>query len=221
MTDGDPLHSSPQEKLFSSEEVAGHLNLSADALQRMSARFSRYLSPHAAQDTPAYTTADIAALVAVQKLLAQGYNDDQVNRYLTPVRMEDSPPVASTLTHAANGHEAPSTAGDSFLPVLSEILNTIVSNQEALLNAQATLREMANVVVQDNFNLKDDNRKLRERMLELERVLAEYQRREETRKERLESRLRAVEGTVGALQQQLAQLVQLYRTQSKRGGWFG
>ena len=135
--------------------------------------------------------------------------------------MEDSPPVASTLTHAANGHEAPSTAGDSFLPVLSEILNTIVSNQEALLNAQATLREMANVVVQDNFNLKDDNRKLRERMLELERVLAEYQRREETRKERLESRLRAVEGTVGALQQQLAQLVQLYRTQSKRGGWFG
>jgi hypothetical protein len=220
MTDGAPQPSSPHERLFSSEEVAGHLNLSADALQRMSARFSRYLSSHASQEAPAYTNADIAALVAVQKLLAQGYNDDQVNRYLTPLRMEDSAHAAPALAHTANGQDAP-TAGDSFLPVLSEILNTIVSNQEALLNAQATLREMANVVVQDNFNLKDDNRKLRERMLELERVLAEYQRREETRKERLESRLRAVEGTVGALQQQLAQLVQLYRTQSKRGGWFG
>ena len=100
------------------------------------------------------------------------------------------------------------------------ILNTIVSNQEALLNAQGHAARDGERRCQDNFNLKDDNRKLRERMLELERP-GEYQRREETRKERLESRLRAVEGTVGALQQQLAQLVQLYRTQSKRGGWFG
>ncbi len=87
-------------------------------------------------------------------------------------------------------------ADDAFLPILSEILRTIVSNQEAILNAQGMMRDMTNVVVQDNFNLKDDNRKLRERMLEMERVVAEYQRREETRKERLEGRLRAVEGTV-------------------------
>ena len=220
MTDGDPLKSSPNEIVFSPDEVADHLNVSADALDRMSVRFSRYLSAHVAGESPTYTTADIAALVAVQKLLAQGYNDDQVNRYLTPLRKDDGKHAPSALTHAADGQEA-RMADDAFLPALSEILNTIVSNQEALLNAQAMLREMANVVVQDNFNLKDDNRKLRERMLELERVLAEYQRREETRKERLEGRLRAVESTVGALQQQLAQLVQLYRTQSKRSGWFG
>ena len=80
---------------------------------------------------------------------------------------------------------------------------------------------MIGVIVHDNFNLKDENRKLRERMLEMERALAEYQRREETRKERMENRLRALEGTVGALQQQVAQLVQLYRQQRKpRRGWF-
>src|SRR5690606_40696480 len=55
------------------------------------------------------------------------------------------------------------------------------------------------VVVQDNFNLKDENRKLRDRMLEMERALAEYQRREETRKERMEGRMRALEAMVGAL----------------------
>lgn len=220
MADGDSQQLSPQEMLFSAEEVADHLNLPADALLRMSVRYARYLSPNAAADSPSFTNADIAALVAVQKLLAQGYTDEQVNRYLTPLHRDGRDASPAAIPHTANGKDGP-TADAAFLPVLTEILNTIVSNQEALLNAQATLREMANVVVQDNFNLKDDNRKLRERMLELERVLAEYQRREETRKERLEGRLRAVEGTVGALQQQLAQLVQLYRTQSKRGGWFG
>ena len=233
MTDSAPLKPNPHEPnphgmVFSPVEVADHLNVSADALQRMSTRFARYLSAQTAQATPSYTSADIAALVAVQKLLAQGYDDEQINQSLTPLRkdnhkngdQQEDEHALSALTHALSGREA-DMADDAFLPILSEILRTIVSNQEAILNAQGMMRDMTNVVVQDNFNLKDDNRKLRERMLEMERVVAEYQRREETRKERLEGRLRAVEGTVGALQQQLAQLVQLYRTQSKRSGWFG
>ena len=64
-----------------------------------------------------------------------------------------------------------------------------------------------------------ENRKLRDRMLELERVLAEYQRREETRKERMENRLRALEGTVAALQQQIVQMVQIQRQPKRRGWW--
>jgi regulator of replication initiation timing len=88
-----------------------------------------------------------------------------------------------------------------------------------MLNNQTSMREIVGVVVQDNFNLKGENRKLRERMLELERTLAEYQRREETRKERLESRLRALEGTVGGLQHQIAQIVQLLRKRRRRFFW--
>jgi E3 ubiquitin-protein ligase DOA10 len=121
--------------------------------------------------------------------------------------------LASTQAEYPVGNANPQT--------VSEILNTIVSSQEAVLNSQATVRDMIGVIVHDNFNLKDENRKLRERMLEMERALAEYQRREETRKERMENRLRALEGTVGALQQQVAQLVQLYRQQRRRRrGWF-
>ncbi len=89
MTDSAPSQSNSHEPnlhemVFSPDEVADHLNVSADALQRMSTRFARYLSAQAAQTAPAYTSADIAALVAVQKLLAQGYDDEQINQSLTP-----------------------------------------------------------------------------------------------------------------------------------------
>ena len=221
MGDGETMQSNPHEVVFSFDEVTDHLNVTGGALHRLSERFSRYLSFRVAEDKPTYTNADIAALVAVQKLLAQGYSDDQINKYLTPIRSSNdtgnTDGAAPTLASSTDGEEA----GTGSAPGVEEILNTIISNQQAILNSQAMLREMVNVVVQDNFSLKDENRKLRDRMLELERVLAEYQRREETRKERIEHRLRAMEGTVGALQQQLAQLVQIYRNQGKRGGWFG
>lgn len=104
---------------------------------------------------------------------------------------------------------------------INELLRTVSDSQQSMLNVQDSIREMLGVIVQDNFNLKHENRKLRDRMLELERTLAEYQRREETRKERMEGRLRALESTLSAIQQQVAQLVQLYRQRNNnKRGWF-
>lgn len=127
--------------------------------------------------------------------------------------------VASGSTSLAHVPEAEANA--ALARMVGNALDALAGTQQAVLNGQATVREILNVVVQDNFNLKDENRKLRDRMLELERALAEYQRREETRKERLEGRLRALEATVAALQQQVAQLVQIQRQQQRRRGWFG
>lgn len=104
---------------------------------------------------------------------------------------------------------------------INVLLRTVSDSQQSMLNVQDSIREMLGVIVQDNFNLKHENRKLRDRMLELERTLAEYQRREETRKERMEGRLRALESTLSAIQQQVAQLVQLYRQRNNnKRGWF-
>jgi regulator of replication initiation timing len=125
----------------------------------------------------------------------------------------------STALAPAPDREAESNA--ALARMVGDALDALASTQQAVLNGQSAMRELLNVVVQDNFNLKDENRKLRERMLELERALAEYQRREETRKERMEGRLRGLEATVGALQQQVAQLVQIQRQQQRRRGWFG
>ena len=108
--------------------------------------------------------------------------------------------------------------------IVGDAFRAIATGQQSMLNNQTNLRDTLGIVVQDNFNLKDENRKLRERMVEVERTLAEYQRREELRKERLESRVRALEGTVNALQQQVVQVMQALRRQGgqrKRRGFFG
>jgi flagellar capping protein FliD len=209
------------EMAFSFVEVANHLKVSPDTLHRLSQRFARFLGSRVDASEPRYTSADVAALVTVQKLLAQGYDDEAITHYLTPAPVEVDSTASTMLAPPIEKRSTSNEEPNNVLPkAVNDVLSTIANSQQAVLNSQSTVREMLNVVVQDNFNLKDENRKLRERMLELERVLAEYQRREETRKERLEGRLRALEGTMAALQQQLAQLVQFHRQERKRRGWW-
>ncbi|NJN82682.1 MAG: MerR family transcriptional regulator [Caldilineaceae bacterium] len=206
---------------YSFTEVANHLNVAPETLQRINRRFADHLSPAALADEPHFDGADLTALLSIQKLLQQGYSDAQIVELLpaSPIGVAGT---ASDLPTAADGKSlGPYDREGVLFKGVGDVLSTIANGQKAILNSQNTIREMIGAVVQDNFNLKDENRKLRERMLEMERALAEYQRREETRKERMESRMRALEGTVGALQQQVAQLVQLQRQQNRRRGWFG
>jgi regulator of replication initiation timing len=217
---------------FTSAEVARHLNISIDALERLCRRYGRYLSPDmAAPDArlrhATFSQADVATLVMLKNLIDQGYDDAQIEDSLTPhplppaadAETKDAPPATALATTQDSADDAIEPAGLARL--VSDAMNTLAGTQQAVLNSQGSLREVLNVVVQDNFNLKDENRKLRDRMLELERALAEYQRREETRKERSEGRLRALEATVAALQQQVSQLIQIQRQQQRRRGWFG
>jgi hypothetical protein len=203
---------------FTLAAVARHLDIPVDSLQRLRRRFGRYLGPEATGTDPVFSNADVASIVTIQKLLAQGYNDEQIDEHLTPMHTDSEP----SLDFPTDLQPYTNSETNSGLPqVVGDVLHTIANSQQAVLNGQSGLHEMMGVVVQDNFNLKDENRKLRDRMLEMERVLGEYQRREETRKERLEGRLRALEATVAALQQQVSQLVQIQRQQQRRRGWFG
>lgn len=134
-----------------------------------------------------------------------------------PTGNENQPPISENANTAITENGSAGIANRQ----VSELLSTVANSQQSVLNTQDSLRETIGVVVQDNFNLKHENRKLRERMLEIERSLAEQQRREETRKEIFEGRLRAVEGTLAAMQQQLAQLVQFQRGRTRRNNnWF-
>jgi DNA-binding transcriptional MerR regulator len=211
-------HLNGSEQTFSSTEVAYHLQVTADTLRSWNRRFTRFLSVQAGGDDPRYTTADVAALVMVQKLVEQGLSDDGVGERLTPKRIvrEEAPSLALSTDQGRQLVDAKAT----LMPqALGDMLSAIANSQQSVLNSQSTVREVVGVVVQDNLGLKEENRKLRDRMLELERVLAEYQRREETRKERMENRLRALEGTVAALQQQIVQMIQLQRQPKRRGWW--
>jgi len=207
---------------FSLAEVASHLGITPALLADWQQRFGHLLSGNPGEGVMRYANADVAVLMAVQRLLEQGFDDSAIHQQLTPKRL---PPKGSNAITPINN---PTTiqVDDSGMPqVVADLLSTIANSQQTVLDSQSTVREIVNVVVQDNFNLKDENRKLRDRMLEMERALAEYQRREETRKERLEGRVRGLEQTVAALQQQVAQLVGVIRqqrqAQPRRRGWFG
>lgn len=203
---------------YSLMEVAKHLQISPDTLRSWNLRFAQVLQIDANAESPRYASADVAVLLTIQKLIDQRMSDEQVIKQLMPRRIEPERSAASLAVQRAG--EAGEGGISSAAQALTDVLSVIAGSQQSVLNSQSSMREMVTVVVQDNFNLKEENRKLRDRMLELERVLAEYQRREETRKERMEARMRALEGTVAALQQQMAQFVQLQRAQARKKGFW-
>ena len=91
---------------------------------------------------------------------------------------------------------APSSQDAAYNPavtVLADTLHTVADGQQLLLGSQQANRELLTVVLQDNFNLKQENAKLRDRMLELERDLISTRRREHSQRRNLEARLRRVE----------------------------
>ena len=219
-------------------DVARQLQTDPYVLRQWSRKFGRYLSNSVNSEYPRFNRTDVITLTVVQTLLLQGFSDEQVQQHLAqrqngaqapsqPSSRFQAPAGMSSAAGRSPATETtkseqfmPARAADTALPSsLQDIFSAIADNQRTVLSNQASVREIVGVVVQDNFNLKDENRKLRDRMLKLERVLAEYQRREELRKERLESRLRALETTTGGLQQQIAQLVQIIR--KKKRGIFG
>ena len=77
--------------------------------------------------------------------------------------------------------------------LLREVLTGFAAGQEAILNSQQANRNLIGVVIQDNFNLKDENARLRERMLKLEQELGELRRAQTEYRHQVEERLRGFE----------------------------
>lgn len=190
-------------------EVATQLQISPSTLRRWSNEFSDFLSdaagrPQADSSSKAahrrYTDQDLETLMTIKGLLAEGQTYIQVGRRLETLRLrqaasgviveeEDDDPTITTL--------GPSLRDASpFAPavtVLSDTLHTVADGQQLLLGSQQANREMLAVVLQDNFNLKEENTKLRDRMLDMERDLAEMRRLDEARRETIEVRLQQIE----------------------------
>ncbi len=192
-------------------QVTELLDVAPSTLRRWIQRFADFLEQDAGASDALFGPTDVETLSVIRGLLAEGYTYEQIThrlQVLVAAHRDEEPQEAAPLATPLNTN----------LPqAVTDVLHTMADTQQAILNSQTSIRELLGVVVQDNFNLKEENRKLRDRMLELERTLAEYQRREETRKERIENRLRALEGTLGALQQQIARWVEQQR---RRRGWF-
>jgi DNA-binding transcriptional MerR regulator len=187
-------------------EVATQLQISPSTLRRWSNEFSDYLTVQAGRPQEEsegkashrrYTDQDMETLMSIKGLLAEGLTYIQVGKRLEALRMrhapdqvvmEDGEPQVTAL--------GPSLRDSPFTPVmtvLSDTLHTVADGQQLLLGSQQANRELLTVVLQDNFNLKEENAKLRDRMLELERDMVEIRRHEDVRRDSLEARLRRIE----------------------------
>ncbi len=207
-------------KLYAPGEVARQLGISPTTLRRWTKAFSAHLSPLAREPKkqglhyPYYDENDLRFLRQIQQWRRNGYSYADLQQTLSGKTQPsllalNEPPEAEAI-----GELAPSTPAPPAVAMLQEALQSVHNGQQLLLNGQQHSRQILGVVVQDNFNLKAENGKIRKRLLELERELHRDQRQQQQRQEMLEARLIALESLVQVLQQQLRTLLE-----KKRGSW--
>jgi DNA-binding transcriptional MerR regulator len=171
------------------QEVASRLEVSPSTLRRWSEEFSEFLSSEAVSSEGKqhrrYSDEDLATLINVKGLMAEGATYEQVRQRLSELRAEKPDGPGSVVAAGAALPLAPA------MTFLADTLHNVADSQQAVLNSQAANRELLGVVLQDNFNLKEENARMRERMLELERQLTQFRRDEESRRESLRAEMEA------------------------------
>lgn len=210
---------SEEQILLTPQAAAGELDVSPATLRRWADEFGDFLSPVASpgerRGHRRYTEADMDVLRQVKQLLAEGLTYEQVRQRLadgntaagpdpngagpaeeTVVRVEpadesEPAPSQTALVSAEAMKESPALA------FLNHTLAALSETQQSILNSQAANRELLGVLIQDNFNLKEENARLRERITEVERTLARVRQEDEWRREtlrqELDSRIAAIQ----------------------------
>lgn len=183
-------------------QVASQLEISPSTLRRWSNEFADALSDAAGRPEPApgsqvahrrYTDEDLETLLTIKGLLDEGLTYVQVSKRLDVLRLRESMAGAEPEITALGPSRPDAAAFSPAAAVLADTMHTVADGQQLLLGSQQANREMLTVVLQDNFTLKEENAKLRDRMLNLERELSEMRRKDDTRREALEARLQKLE----------------------------
>lgn len=187
--------------------VMAELDISAATLRRWSEEFTDHLSaeagPTEGRRHRRYTEEDLVILKLVKDLMNDGLTYEQVRQQLAS-RTEVWAERVSRIPHdefdaeLIDGEEMaerglmPTNGSDSAaLDFITNTLSTLSDNQKSVLNSQAANRELLGVLIQDNFNLKEENNRLRERVLDVERNLAQIRHEDEWRRESLRQEMEA------------------------------
>lgn len=191
--------------LQTADAVATQLNISAEQLRRWTKDYAAQLSAAAVgSGYYRYSTEDVRRLYTVRDLLGQGKSIEEVTNHLAPTVKAESKDQGGDQPPAHAQVEPPSPAALVIQPdeggaqgagamVLREVLTGFAAGQEAILNSQQANRNLMGVVIQDNFNLKEENARLRERMLKLEQELNEVKRQQAEQRRQFDQRFRQLE----------------------------
>lgn len=175
-------------------DLATELGISAQTLRNWTRDFAPYLSAAGplGENGRRFTEDDVFVLKRVKDHLAAGLTFEETagelknDGYGAPMN-GDGHPGALAVPNAAQG-----------LGVLSDTLRVMIENQQTVQNSLQVNRNLLGVIIQDNFNLKEENAKLRERMLKLEQEMAELKKRDGDYRLVVEQRMMRVENTMRA-----------------------
>ncbi len=173
------------------QQVATELGVSPGTLKRWMRDFAPFLSPAGAVGSESanrrFTADDVVVLGRVKEQLANGCSTDEVIEQLQGEGRSETTSLAMTPTET--GLSSQSAA----FVLLTDTLRAMVENQQTIQNSLQVNRNLQGVIIQDNFNLKEENMKLRERMLKLEQELSDVRKRDSDHRLVLEQRLARLE----------------------------
>ncbi len=174
------------------QQVTMELSVTPNTLKRWAKEFSQFLSPAPMSGDGAarrFTDDDLAILQRVREQLAGGLSTDDVIAQLEGEGRGD-PNTRALAPRDGAGNGALASPG---FAVLTDTLRAMIENQQAIQNSLQVNRNLQGVLIQDNFNLKEENMKLRERMLRTEQELSDLRKRDADHRLMLEQRLARLE----------------------------
>jgi DNA-binding transcriptional MerR regulator len=179
------------DKFISLNEAATELTVSANTLKRWAKDFEQFLSPSTASNgVRRFTTDDVSLLRRVKSQLSDGLSTDEVTEMFHAEGLGEG--GSSSESTALATREAPGTQAAGFV-VLTDTLRAMIENQQSIQNSLQVNRNLQGVIIQDNFNLKEENMKLRERMQRVEQELEDLRKRDMDNRVVLEQRLAQLE----------------------------
>jgi len=204
-------------------EVARELGVSSSTLRRWSQQFGDLLSSEAGTPTSQfsgkithrrYASADVETLQRVQGLMKQGLTAEEIRTQLVlkvaPEPEVDAAPDEEELIAEILADDNQALALDSELDdpldigrLVSDTLSTLSDSQQIILGGQQTAKQLLGVLLQDNFNLKEENVRLRERMVDTERRVFEMKRELDGNRSQERDRMRQMEAQLFELQRRL------------------
>lgn len=170
------------------QQASTELGISASTLKRWSKDFAPFLSPAGALggDGAArhFVPEDLVVLHRVKEQLAGGLSTEEV------VEQLHAEGRGETVSMAMTARDGGQSAG---FVVLTDTLRAMIENQQTIQNSLQVNRNLQGVIIQDNFNLKEENMKMRERMQKLEQELNDLRKRDADHRLLLEQRLARLE----------------------------
>lgn len=174
-----------------SQQVATELNISPNTLKRWTNDFAPFLSPTGSLNgdmgSRSFTAEDVTVLRRIKEQLAAGLSTDEL---IEQLHSEGHAETSSMTVTSQESSLNPQSAG---FVMLSDTLRAMIENQQTIQNSLQVNRNLQGVIIQDNFNLKEENIKLRERMLKLEQELGDLRKRDSDHRLLLEQRLARLE----------------------------